>query len=131
MMTPPLITLLAVVALVSGGCGGSKSGDGGTASSSSASQQPSAPAVVVDVTISKGNVAPTNAQWQAKVGQPIEFRVNSDADDELHAHSTPDHEFTVEPKQGQIFQFTVNVPGQVEVELHKLNRTVGTIQVQQ
>ncbi|MBV9088444.1 MAG: hypothetical protein JO044_00850 [Mycobacteriaceae bacterium] len=125
-----LITLLAIVALFGAGCGGSKTGTSGT--STSAAQQPGQPpGLVVDVTISKGTVTPTNVQWQAKVGQPIEFRVNSDADDELHVHSTPDHEFTVEPKQGQTFQFSVNVPGQVEVELHKLDRTVGTIQVQQ
>ncbi len=130
MTTRALVSLLAVVALLGAGCGGSKNGGTGT-SSSVTSQQQSAPGLVVDVTISKGTVSPTNAQWQAKVGQPIEFRVNSDADDELHVHSTPDHEFTVEPRHGQTFQFTVNVPGQVEVELHKLDRTVGTIQVQQ
>ena len=123
-----LITLLAVVALAGAGCGGSKSGTGASPNSPGSQQQPG---LVVDVTISKGAVTPTNARWQAKAGQPIEFRVNSDADDELHVHSTPDHEFPVEPKAGQAFQFTVTVPGQVEVELHKLDRTVGTIQVQQ
>lgn len=130
MTTRALISTLAVVALLGAGCGGTKSGSG-SASSSVTSQQQSPPGLVVDVTISKGTLTPANAEWQAKVGQPIEFRVNSDADDELHVHSTPDHEFTVEPKQGQTFQFTVDVPGQVEVELHKLNRTIGTIQVQQ
>jgi hypothetical protein len=99
--------------------------------SSSSPGSPPPPGLVVDVTISKGTVTPTNGRWQAKAGQPIEFRVNSDADNELHVHSTPDHEFTVAPKQGQTFQFTVNVPGQVEVELHRLGRTVGTVQVQQ
>jgi hypothetical protein len=30
----------------------------------------------------------------------------------------------------QTFQFTVGVPGKVDVELHKLNKTIATIQVQ-
>ena len=38
--------------------------------------------------------------------EPIVVRVNSDVADELHVHSTPDHTFKVEPKQGQPFQFT-------------------------
>ena len=76
-------------------------------------------------------MTPTNGEFKAKVHQPIQLRVNSDAADELHVHSVPDHTFTVEAKPNQTFQFTVNVPGRVEVELHKLNRTVATIQVQQ
>jgi hypothetical protein len=30
----------------------------------------------------------------------------------------------------QSFQFTVDVPGKVDVELHHLKRTVATIQIQ-
>jgi plastocyanin len=131
MTTRVFLALLAVVALVGSGCGGSKNSGGGASSTAPSGQQSSASAVVLDVTINNGNVTPTNAELHAKVGQPVVFRVNSDADDELHVHSVPDHEFTVEPNRGQTFQFTVDVPGQVEVELHKLNRTVATIQVQQ
>jgi hypothetical protein len=42
----------------------------------------------------------------------------------------PEHEFVVTDVGNQEFQFTVDVPGNVEVELHKLDRTVGTIHVQ-
>jgi hypothetical protein len=58
------------------------------------------------------------------------IRVNSDAADELHVHSTPEHSFNVEAKPMQSFQFTVDVPGKVDVELHHLNKTIATIQVQ-
>jgi heme/copper-type cytochrome/quinol oxidase subunit 2 len=109
------------------GCGESKT----SGPSSSAAQQQSQPGLVFDVRISNGNVTPADAELKAKVGQPIQVRVNSDAVDELHVHSVPDHKFQVEAKPNQIFQFTVDVPGQVEVELHKLDRTVATIQVQQ
>jgi hypothetical protein len=108
-----------VAALICGliACGGSTS-------------QPPAAAVVLDVTIAKGQVTPTNATLGAKVGQPITLRVTSDATDELHVHSSPDHKFQVAAAPNQTFQFTVDVPGNVEVELHHLDRTIATIQVQ-
>lgn len=86
--------------------------------------------LVVDVTIKGGKVTPTNEQLQAKVGDPIVLRVESDAADQLHVHSNPEHTFAVEPKPGQSFQFTVTVPGKVDVELHELNRTIASIAVQ-
>ena len=99
------------------GCGGS-------------TNQAPAAAVVLDVTIAKGQVSPTNATLGAKVGQPITVRVTSDATDELHVHSSPDHKFQVAAAPNQAFQFKVDVPGNVEVELHHLDRTIATIQVQ-
>ena len=108
-----------VAALICGlvACGGSPS-------------QPPAAALVVDVTIAKGQVTPTNATVGAKVGQPITLRVTSDATDELHVHSSPDHKFEVAAAPNQTFQFKADVPGNVEVELHHLDRTIVTIQVQ-
>ncbi len=47
------------------------------------------------------------------------MRVNSDVADELHVHSTPEHTFKIEAKPTQQFQFTVDVPGKVDVELHQ------------
>ncbi len=93
------------------------------------SQRPS-PDLDVTVTIAKGQVAPTNATLQAKVHQPITLTVTSDATDELHVHSVPDHRFEVAAARDQKFQFSVDVPGTVEVELHHLDRTIATIQVQ-
>ena len=53
----------------------------------------------------------------------------ADAPDELHVHSTPDHEFEIAAAPNQTFQFTVDVPGSVDVEIHKLDKTVASIQV--
>ncbi len=108
-----------VVALVCGlvACGGSVS-------------RPPAAGLDVNVTIAHGQVTPTNATLQAKVGQPITLHVTSDAADELHVHSTPDHKFAVAAAPDQTFRFSVDVPGKVEVELHHLDRTLATIQVQ-
>lgn len=94
-------------------------------------QQQAPDRLVIDVTIKGGEVTPTNAQVQAKVKNPIVVRVNSDAADELHVHSNPEHTFKVEPRNGQQFQFTVDVPGTVDIELHQLNRVIASVQVQQ
>ena len=138
-----LAALTAATALLLAGCGDSTDSGatsssspaaGGSASSTSipqlSDQQAPPEQLVVDVTIKGGKVTPTNEQLQAKVGNPIVLRVDSDAADQLHVHSNPEHTFTVEPKPGQSFQFTVTVPGKVDVELHELNRTIASIAVQ-
>lgn len=137
---PKTLVALTATTLLLAGCGGSN-GSGDAAGSSSAApamtgapqmtdQQAPPERVIVDVTIKGGQVTPTNEQLQAKVGDPIVVKVDSDAADQLHVHSNPEHTFDIEPKSGQSFQFTVAVPGKVDVELHQLNRTIATITVQ-
>ena len=70
-----------------------------------------------------------NAELSARINEPITLNVTSDADDELHVHAVPEHEFEVKPGAAQRFEFTVDVPGRVEIELHHLNRTVAVLQV--
>ena len=84
----------------------------------------------IDVTITGGQVDPTNAQLEAKTKEAIVIRVNSDVADELHVHSTPEHSFKIEPGSAQQFQFTSDVPGQVAIELHQLQKTIATVKVQ-
>ncbi|WP_137146064.1 hypothetical protein [Mycolicibacterium sp. CR10] len=91
--------------------------------------QPATDGTVVEVSIAGGTVTPTNGQAQGTVGKPIVLQVTSDVADQLHVHSTPEHTFNIEPRPDQTFEFTVDVPGQVDIELHDLNRTVVTIQV--
>jgi heme/copper-type cytochrome/quinol oxidase subunit 2 len=95
----------------------------------STTSTPAAGDLTVNVTIADRQVTPANETLQAKVGRPITIHVTSDAADELHVHSVPDHKFEVAAKPDQTFQFTVDVPGSVEVELHHLDRTIATIQV--
>ncbi|WNG81861.1 hypothetical protein C6A86_027570 [Mycobacterium sp. ITM-2016-00316] len=101
-----------------------------TAAPALTDQQAAPERVVIDVTISGGQVTPVNQQVQAAVKQPIIIRVSSDAADELHVHASPEHTFAVKPEPLQSFQFEVEVPGKVDVELHDLNRVVATITVQ-
>ncbi|AQA03454.1 hypothetical protein BVC93_14720 [Mycobacterium sp. MS1601] len=84
---------------------------------------------VLDITIAGATVTPTNAELEARVGMPITLNVTSDVADELHVHAVPERTFAVEPAAGQSFQFTVDVPGRVDVELHEAHRTVVSIQV--
>ena len=130
------LTAVCAVALIAG-CGSSTTPENtgttsstGTAAPEMTDQQSPPDRVVIDVTIAGGNVTPTNQQVQAKVKQPIIVRVNSDAADQLHVHSNPEHTFDIKPENGQAFQFTVDVPGKVDVELHHLDKTVATITVQ-
>jgi hypothetical protein len=87
------------------------------------------PQTVIDITIAGGEVTPTNAQAQAVAGEPIVLEVSSDVVDELHVHSVPEQKFDVEARPDQQFEFTVAVPGRVDVELHDLHRTVVTFDV--
>jgi len=133
--------ILTAAAIITAGCGGSNGSDrasgspsGSQPSSVSPSDMPNDQApptrLVIDVTLKGGEVTPTNEQLQAAVKEQIVIRVNSDAADELHVHSTPEHTYKVEAKPMQSFQFTVDVPGKVDVELHQLGKTIATIQVQ-
>lgn len=101
-----------------------------TAAPALSDQQTPPQRVVIDVTIADGKVTPVNQLVQAAVRQPIIIRVTSDTDDELHVHSSPEHTFAVKPGSLQSFQFEVEVPGRVDVELHRLNRVVATVTVQ-
>ncbi|KUH66336.1 hypothetical protein AU184_00675 [Mycolicibacterium novocastrense] len=141
-MKPTLIRSGAIcfaATLLVAGCGGSRDTEPEASSPAQSTvgaadmpdQQRPPDRLTIDVTIEGGNVEPTNAQIQGKVGEPIVLRVNSDAADELHVHSVPEHTFKVDPTPGQQFQFTVDVPGNVEIELHDLNRVIATVQVQQ
>lgn len=137
MISRKALLVLATAGLVVAGCG-SQDSDTAEGTSPPAStigpsdmtdQQRPTDRVTLDLTIEGGQIDPTNAQLEAKVGEPIVIRVNSDAADELHVHSNPEHTFQVKPEPGQSFQFTVEVPGRVEVELHDAAKTVATIQV--
>lgn len=140
------ILVLAATTTLLAACGGGGDGADGGGSTAAASSSPSVTTVApsdmtdqqqapdrltIEVKIQGGEVTPTNAALQAKVGQPIVIRVDSDAADELHVHSVPEHSFPVEAKPGQQLQFTVDVPGNVDIELHDAGKVVATIQVQQ
>jgi hypothetical protein len=85
--------------------------------------------VVLEVTIAEGKVSPSGEQIEAAVGQPIEIRVDSDAPDSLHVHSSPEHEYEVEAAEDQVFTFSIDTPGQVEIETHETDTVVAELEV--
>jgi hypothetical protein len=133
---------LCAAALITAGCGASDQdatsssptspgAPTGTAAPELTDQQAPPERTSLDVTIKGGEVTPTNTQLDAQVGEPVVIRVNSDVADQLHVHSNPEHTFAIAPSNGQSFQFTVDVPGRVDVELHNLHTTIVTITVTQ
>lgn len=130
------LAVAGVVALALAGCSNKETAPSGSSSASATAttqlSNPQAPParVYIDVTIAGGTATPLNQQVEAKLGQPIIVRVNSDAADQLHVHSNPEHTFGIKAEKDQQFQFTVDVPGKVDVELHHLDKTVATITVQ-
>ena len=124
----------ATVALVAG-CGSSSGGTSPTTaepvpsidSAASVSAEPDT--LQMNLSIVGDTVEPTNQRLDASVGQSISMSIPSDVADELHVHSVPEHTFEIEPGKDQLFTFTVDVPGQVDVELHHSDRTVATLVV--
>jgi sporulation-control protein spo0M len=136
-----LLVLVAAGAVLLAGCGGGGDSENAQSSSTTPSATTISPSdmqneqaaperLQIDVQIKGGEVTPTNQQLEAKVNQPVVVKVNSDAADELHVHSSPEHTFKIEAKPAQQFQFSVGVPGKVDIELHQLGTTVATVQVQ-
>jgi hypothetical protein len=109
-----VIALLAAT-LVLAGCGSS---DGG--SSGSTSDQP----VTVDIAVKDGKVTPQGDRVDVKVGQKVTLHITSDADEEIHVHSEPEHEYEVKPGDDVKESFTITTPGQVAVEAHHLDVTI-------
>lgn len=103
----------------------------GAASSAAASSTAAgnSDALSIDVRIADGSITPTNERIEAVVGETITVRIDSDVADELHVHSVPDHSFDVEATTGQSFEFVVDVPGAVALELHDAGKTVATLLV--
>jgi uncharacterized lipoprotein YajG len=144
-----MLLALAAAALIIAGCGGSNGTNGASDTAPSGQSSPVNPKdmrndqapparLVIDVTIKGGTVVPTDEQLTASVKQQVIIRINSDTADELRVHATPEHKFNVEARPtfnvkdppSQSFQFSVDTPGRVEVELRDMDVTIATITVQ-
>ena len=146
-----LSALVAVATLAVAGCGGSTEDSAQTSASPSASSsatQQSTPddskseqtpdddgsaakaedkAVEIEIEIEHGQVTPSGERVDVRLGQPIRLVVDSDAPDEIHVHSTPEHAFQIRPKDDQEFQFRLTQPGVVEMELHEQGDVIATL----
>lgn len=123
---------VAVLALVlAAGCGTAIAPDQPTASqATNESTEGTRPGpVALDVTIIDGEVRPRGARVELRVGQPLTLTVHSDTADELHIHTDPEQEFAVKAGGNQRFTFTVDQPGKVAVELHRLDVVIAEVLV--
>lgn len=80
--------------------------------------------VLVEITIKDGKVTPRGDRVEVKKGQKITLLVTSDADEEIHVHSDPEHTYQVKAGGSIEKSFTIETPGQVAVEAHHLDATV-------
>ncbi len=115
-------TLLAC-ALVLAGCGGSSDAPGKTDGGLKAG-------VTVDIAIKDGKVTPQGKRVDVKAGEKVTLHITSDADEEIHVHSDPEHEYEVGPGDDVSKTFTLKTPGQVAVEAHHLDVTIVQLVVE-
>jgi hypothetical protein len=121
---------LSSCASSSGGSDLKKAAPSGGSSSHSSATAPALDAVSIPISFRDGQLITQAALVKASVGQPIDLVVTSDSDQEIHVHSTPEHEYEVKAgARKQIFEFTVETPGTIEVESHTLDALIVKLQV--
>jgi len=97
---------------------------------SATTERPDQDTVEVEIEIEDGEVSPAGAQVDAAVGDEVQLQVDSDTLEELHVHSAPtEHDYAVRAKSDQEFSFTVEQPGQFDVELHESGVLVAQLVV--
>jgi plastocyanin len=117
-----LSTAVACLTLMLGVAACSSDGSSSTGSST----EP----VKVNITEQGGKIQPVGQVVKAGTGQDITLVVTSDVKDEIHVHTDPEHEFEVKAgDQDKEFTFSVDTPGQYEVESHRLDVTLLKLQV--
>ena len=113
------MTVVAAVlaAVVVAGCGSG----GGNGSGGSESTPVGSSATNVEVTIAAGKVAPDpSRKVEVATGDRVHLSVTSDHADEVHVHGY-DIEKEVSAGGTVTMDFTADIPGQFEVEAHKMS----------
>jgi hypothetical protein len=111
------VVVAVLAAVVVAGCGsGNGNGSGGSGSTPVGSSGTN-----VAVTIAGGKVAPDpSRKVEVATGDHVHLRVTSDHADEVHVHGY-DIEKEVSAGGTVTIDFTADIPGQFEVEAHKLS----------
>jgi hypothetical protein len=123
------VAALALAALALTGCS-SDSGSGGSSPSpgSSSSAGSTAAATAIDVTITQGQISPKPSVHRVHLGDHVRLSVTSDQADEAHLHGY-DKEIELQPGKPGTIDFTADIPGIFEVELHKSNLQLLQLEV--
>lgn len=79
----------------------------------------------IDITVSGGEITPSGTEVAVALGEEIDLVVTADAAGEIHVHSDPEAEFAYEGTgEPETFTFSIDRPGQVEVESHTLDKLI-------
>ena len=98
--------------------------DGSTEASPSPTAEPTGD-LTIDITIADGKVDPNGKKIDVDVGTTVVFKVSSDMDDEIHAHTGGDgYELEVKAGEPVAGSVTVTSPGSFEVESHHLEKVI-------
>ena len=104
---------------------GSASGASSSAAAPSSTDSPPGDALIIDVTLSGGDVTPNGQKISARVGQQVQLEVLSDRDDVIHAHTGGDgFELKVSAGAPRTGIFTLESAGSFEVESHELDKVI-------
>jgi hypothetical protein len=152
---PRVVPALALTAALAGAaCGSAAPADGVGSSASSAASSPvaSAPsepttgaapatdagtsgalptetAQVIALTVTSGEVSGETGRVVAELGSEVRIEVTADVADEVHVHG---YDLTVDTVPGRpvTIEFTADIPGVFEVELHGSSLPLTRLQVQ-
>ncbi|QUH00384.1 hypothetical protein HUO13_05740 [Saccharopolyspora erythraea] len=109
-----LLAALAAVLLFSG-CGSAGTG-------------PAGGVVATEVEVSGGQVHAPSQRVEARVGQRVRLTVRGDAADELHVHGY-DKAARLAPGAPATIEFTADIPGVFEIELHESGLALPSLEV--
>jgi hypothetical protein len=113
-----VVGLAMATALTLGGCGGDSGSDDQASGGSSSAD------VVIDIDVHDGTVTPMAGRVDVEVGQKVTLHIRSDAAEEIHVHSQPEHEYELAAGDDVRKSFTVYSTGIVSVEAHHLDETI-------
>jgi hypothetical protein len=132
-----LLGVGAVAALLwSAGCTSSPSpttAEPSVSSSSTTSASPTSAAVdtlIIGITVKGDQVTPNGEKLDVTKGQTVVLQVNSDTDDEIHAHTGGDgFELAVKAGKRTDGQFVAAQTGSFEIESHRLDKIIAILVV--
>lgn len=105
-------------------------GESGSTQSDQQSPSPDAGAPVeeIEVRVENGEPDPTPGRVEVPVGSTVRLTVTSDVADEVHVH-TYEEEITLRPGNPGSVEFTADIPGLFEVEMHESGTVLFSLQV--
>ena len=93
------------------------------------SEAPASPSDdAIEIEIEGDKISPKGDLVEAKTGEVITLRIDSDRAGELHVHSTPEQEFSFDDGKSTI-ELNIDTPGVVDVEEHETGVVVLQLEV--